>query len=48
MMVNGFVEMGNSETIKRVVLNSAATVGRHCAAAFRALIKAEHLAVILG
>jgi hypothetical protein len=37
-----------NEAIKRVILNSASAVGRHCAAALRALLKAEHVRVILG
>jgi hypothetical protein len=48
MVISGFVEMGNSEAIKRVVLNGASAVGRHCAAALRGLLKAEHVAIILG
>jgi hypothetical protein len=48
MAVCGFVELGRGAAIKRVVLNSASALGRHCAKALRALLKPEHVRVILG
>lgn len=48
MTVCGFVEMGQSGAIKRVVLNQTSTLGRHCAKALRSLLKPEHVRVILG
>jgi uncharacterized protein (DUF111 family) len=48
MTVSGFVEVGKNEAIKRVLLNSASSVGRQCAAALRALLKREPVRVILG
>jgi hypothetical protein len=37
-----------SGTVKRVVLNSASTLGRACAKALRLLLEAEHVRVTLG
>jgi hypothetical protein len=48
MAVSGFVEVGNSEAIKCVILNGASALARHSVDALRALLKAEHVAVILG
>lgn len=48
MTVSGFVEVGKNEAIKRVILNSASALARHCAVALRALLKAEQVRVILG
>jgi hypothetical protein len=48
MAVCGFVEMGRGGAIKRVVLNQASTLGRHCAKALRGLLNPEHVRVILG
>lgn len=48
MVVSGFVEIGKADAIKRVVLNGASTLARASAKALRALLKAEHVSVILG
>ena len=48
LAVSGFVELGKSGAIKRVVLNGASALGRACAKALRLLLEAEHVRVILG
>lgn len=48
MAVSGFVELGRGGGIRRVVLNGASALGRHCGKALRALLKPEHVSVILG
>lgn len=48
MTVCGFIEMGQRGGIKRVVLNQASALGRHCSKALSALLKPEHVPVILG
>jgi hypothetical protein len=48
MAVSGFVEIGKADAIKRVVLNGASTLARATAKALRALLKAEHVRIILG
>lgn len=48
MAVSGFVELGRGGAIKRVVLNQASVLGRHCGKALRGLLKREHVQVILG
>src|SRR5215216_1908885 len=48
LQVSGFIELGRSGAVKRVVLNSASALGRVCAKAFRMLLEAEHLRVTLG
>jgi hypothetical protein len=45
---NGFLEIGRADAIKRVVLNGASTLARATAKALRGMLKAEHVAVILG
>jgi hypothetical protein len=46
--VSGFIELGRSGAVKRVVLNSASAIGRACGKALRVLLEAEHVRVILG
>lgn len=46
--VSGFVEMGAKESIKRIVLSSAATSSRRCVNSLRALLKQQHVSVTLG
>jgi hypothetical protein len=46
--VSGFLEMGAKETIKRIVLSSAAGWARRCVNSLRALLKQQHVAVTLG
>ena len=48
LAVSGFVELGNSGAIKRVVLNGASALARVCAKALRLLLAAEHVRVTLG
>jgi predicted HTH domain antitoxin len=48
MGVSGFVEIEGSKAIKRIVLNRAASLARHSAQAFHALLKAEQVQVGLG
>lgn len=48
LQVSGFVELGKSGAIKRVVLNGASALGRACAKALRVLLEAEHVRVTLG
>ena len=48
LAVSGFLELGKGERVKRVVLNSASTLGRACANAFRVLLEAEHVRITLG
>lgn len=48
MAICGFVEVGRSGAIKRVVLNQASALGRHCGKALQGLLKPEHVRVILG
>lgn len=48
MAVSGFVEVGRGGGIRRVVLNQASALGHHCGKALRALLKPEHVSVILG
>lgn len=48
LAVSGFVELGRSGAVKRVVLNGAAALGRASAKALRLLLEAEHVRVTLG
>jgi hypothetical protein len=48
LQVSGFVELKQNGGIRRIVINKASWLGRHCAKAFRDLLKAEHVSVILG
>jgi hypothetical protein len=48
LAVSGFVELGKTGTIKRVVLNGASALGRACAKALRVLLEAEHVRLTLG
>jgi hypothetical protein len=48
MAVSGFLETGKADAIKRVVLSGASTLARATVKAMRAMLKAEHVAVILG
>lgn len=48
MGVSGFVEVEGSKAIKRIVLNRAASLARHSAQAFHALLTAEQVRVGLG
>lgn len=46
--VSGFVEEGEAQKVKRLVLNRASPWASACAKSLHALLKAEHVAVILG
>jgi Transposase DDE domain group 1 len=46
--VGGQVELEGKNTVKRIVLNEASALARHCAKSLRALLKQEHVRVILG
>ena len=48
LQVSGFLEMEGAEVIKRIVLNGASALARHCVKSLRALLKREHVSVILG
>jgi hypothetical protein len=48
LAVSGFVELGRTGTITRVVLNGTSAIGRACAKALRMLLEAEHVRVTLG
>lgn len=48
LAVSGFVELGQTGTVKRVVLNGASALGRACAKALRLLLEEEHVRVTLG
>jgi len=48
LAVSGFVELGRSGGVKRVVLNSGSALGRACAKALRKLLEAEHVRITLG
>ena len=48
LAVSGFIELGRTGTIKRVVLNGVSALGRACAKAFRLLLEAEHVRVTSG
>jgi predicted HTH domain antitoxin len=48
MGVSGFVEVEGSRAIKRIVLNRAASLARHTAQAFHAMLKDEQVRVVLG
>lgn len=48
LTVSGFIELGKAGAVKRVVLNATSTLARACIKAMRALLKREHVSVILG
>jgi hypothetical protein len=48
LAVSGFIELGKSGAVKRVVLNGASTLARACAKALRVLLEAEHVRITLG
>jgi hypothetical protein len=48
LTISGMVEIGEARTITRITLNKAAPLARHCLKASQALIKREHVRVILG
>jgi hypothetical protein len=48
LAVSGFVEIDGAGLIKRVVMNKAAPLARHCVKSLGALLRQEHVSVILG
>jgi hypothetical protein len=48
LQVSGFLELEATGGIKRIVLNKASALARHCAKSLRILLRREHVAVILG
>jgi hypothetical protein len=46
--VGGQVELEGKNIVKRLVLNEASALARHCVNSLRALLKREHVRVILG
>ncbi len=48
LQVSRFLEMKGAEVIKRIVLNGASALARHCVKSLRTLLKREHVSVILG
>lgn len=46
--MSGRVEVGEAYTIRRITLNKAAPLARHCLKALQSLLKREHVRVILG
>ncbi len=48
LTISGLVEVGEARAVTRITLNKAAPVARHCLKALQALLKTEHVRVILG
>jgi metal-responsive CopG/Arc/MetJ family transcriptional regulator len=48
LQVGGHIEYEGQNIIRRIVLNGASALARHCAKSLRALLKKEHVRVILG
>ena len=48
LQISGFVKLKEMSVIKRIVLNGASALARHCAKSFRILLKPEHVAVVLA
>ncbi len=48
LQVSGFLELETTGKIKRIVLNQAAALARHCAKSWQALLKPQHVRIILG
>jgi len=48
LRVSGFLETDGAGVIKRIVLNGASALARHCLKSLRGLLKREHVSVILG
>ncbi len=46
--VSGFVEVGGAGKIKRIGLNRASALARHCTKSLRALLEAEHVSINLA
>lgn len=48
LQVSGFLELEGMSVIKRIVLNGASALARHCLKSLRALLERVHVSVILG
>lgn len=48
LQVSGFLELEGAGVIKRIILNGTSALARHCVKSLRALLKREHVSVILG
>jgi hypothetical protein len=48
LTISGMVEVGEAQAVMRITLNKAAPLARHCLKALQALLKREHVRVILG
>ena len=48
LTISGRVEIGKAHAVTRITLNKAAPLARHCLKALQALLKREHVQVILG
>lgn len=48
LTISGMVEVGEARAVTRITLNKAAPLARHCLKALQALLKREHVRVILG
>lgn len=48
LQVSGFLELEATGIIKRIILNGAWALARHCAKSLRVLLKREHVAVTSG
>lgn len=48
LTISGMVEIGAAQSVTRITLNKVAPLARHCLKALRALLKREHVRVILG
>jgi hypothetical protein len=48
LTISGMIEIGEARTVIRITLNKAAPLARHCLQALQAVLKREHISVILG
>lgn len=48
LTISGMVQVGEAQSVTRITLNRAAPLARHCLKALQALLKREHVSVILG
>lgn len=48
LTISGMVEVSEARVVTRITLNKAAPLARHCLKALQALLKREHVRVILG
>ena len=48
LSISGMVEIGEAQSVTRITLNKSAPLARHCLKAWQALLKEEHVRVVLG